>query len=68
MKHNKFSAHTGDSRIESENEADHYQRKIEESLGYQLGFQLMVGDSILTSFDNLSGQSRGRRKSKVFER
>ena len=61
----------GDFTVESEEEAYRYQRKIEESLEYQLGFNIKVGDTILTIFDNLPGQSgrkRGRRKSKVFER
>ena len=60
----------GDFTIESEEEADRYQKKIEDSLGYQLGYHLKVGDTILTQFDNLPGMKnkRGRRKSKVFER
>jgi hypothetical protein len=67
----KHSYHfSGDSTIESEEEAYRYQRKIEESLEYQLGYQLKIGDTILTHFDSLPGQGgrRGRRKSKVFER
>ena len=61
---------SGDFTIESEEEAFRYQRKIEESVEYQLGYQLKIGDTILTHFDSLPGQSggRGRRKSKIFER
>ena len=61
---------SGDFTIECEEEADRYQRKIEDSLEYELGYQLSVGDTILTQFDNLPGMKgkRGRRKSKVFER
>jgi len=67
----KLKRKLGDFTVESEEEAYRYQRKIEESLEYQLGFNIKVGDTILTIFDNLPGQSgrkRGRRKSKVFER
>ena len=60
--------HSGDVTIESEEEACRYQRKIEESLEYQLGYQLRTGDRILTEFDNLPGGRRGKRKSKVFKR
>ena len=69
--HNQSNIHsTGDFTIESEEEADRYQKKIEDSLGYQIGYHLKVGDTILTQFDNLRGMKgkRGRRKSKVFER
>ena len=59
---------SGDFTIESEEEAYRYQRKIEESLEYQLGYQLRTGDRILREFDNLPGGKRGRRKSKGFER
>ena len=61
----------GDITIECEEEAFRYQAKIEESLQYQMGFQLKIGDTILTHFDSLPGQNggkRGRRRSKVFER
>ena len=61
----------GDITLESEEEACRYQGKIEESLQYQLGYQLQVGDTILTHFTSLPGQegAKGkRRKSKVFER
>ena len=61
---------SGDFTIESEEEAYRYETEIEESLEYQLGYQLKIGDTILTHFDSLPGQSgrRGRRRSKVFER
>jgi hypothetical protein len=61
----------GDITIESEEEGRRYQAKIEESLQYQLGYHLQIGDTILTHFDSLPGLSGGkgkRRKSKVFER
>ena len=61
----------GDITLESEEEASRYQAKIEESLQYQLGYQLQIGDTILTHFESLPGLSGGkgkRRKSKVFER
>ena len=62
----------GDITLESEEEACHYQGKIEESLQYQLGYQLQVGDTILTHFTSMEYGQEGakgkRRKSKVFER
>ena len=61
----------GDITLESEEEASRYQARIEESLQYQLGYQLQIGDTILIHFESLPGLSGGkekRRKSKVFER
>jgi hypothetical protein len=61
----------GDITLESEEEASRYQAKIEESLQYQLGYHLQIGDTILTHFESLPGLSGGkwkRRKSKVFKR
>jgi len=67
----KLKRKLGDVTIECEDDAYRYQVKIEESLQYQLGFQLKPGDIILTHFDSIPGQSctkKGRRRSKVFER
>ena len=59
----------GDVTIEYEEEAYRYQAKIEESLQYQLDFQLKPGDIILAHFNRLPGErKKRRRKSKVFER
>ena len=59
----------GDVTIEYEEEAYRYQAKIEESLQYQLDFQLKPGDIILTHFNRLPGdRKKRRRKSKLFER